>query len=127
MAYLVDELEAQQVVLGLIPDVLWDARPPGSTTLREMYRAMASREADEHRTALGLEPVEFPSSDTPADLLRQVGALRKRTLQELRATALDSERLDVCYRITQADAAQLREVGLRLNEAAMGAPRVSKM
>jgi hypothetical protein len=127
MAYLADELEAQQQIVGLIPEPIWDARPfAESPTLREMYQAMLDRECVEYREALGLPALGVGPASTPGDLLSNLTAARSATVTVLR-DGLTPDQVAYCYQITQNDAGSLREVGVRLSEAQLVKPRVRRL
>lgn len=127
MAYLVDELEAQQAVLSLIPAPVWDARPPSDPqTLGEMYRGMLERECTENRVALGLPSVTLPAWDTHHELLVAIAEKRAATVESLRTGGLPEDFERAGYAITQQDADTLRDVGVRLNETSLGPPRVKQ-
>jgi len=128
LAYLADELEAQQSVLGVIPKVLWDARPPTDPrSLRDMYSAMLARECGEYRVAMGLETVPTPDAGDPGTLLSALAERRRATVAALRGRHLSEDVLKAGYGITQQDADSLREVGLRLHETSMGSPKVRQL
>lgn len=127
MAYLVDELEAQQAVLSLIPAPVWDARPPTDPqTLGEMYAGMLGRECTEYRVALGLSPVGVPTWGTHHELLTAIAERRAATVAELKSGGLPADFERVGWSITQQDTDSLRDVGVRLNETSLGPPRVKQ-
>ncbi|NNE68946.1 MAG: hypothetical protein HKN29_01140 [Rhodothermales bacterium] len=121
LTYLVDELEAQIGVIGLIPHVLWDARPPEAATLREMYASMLEREHGANRTRFGLEPQQVADSLEPAELLSALAGARSELVSALEGTDFNEE---VAYQITQEDTDALRRVAERLHETSMGTPQV---
>jgi hypothetical protein len=127
MAYLVDELEAQQAVLSLIPAPVWDARPPTDPqTLGEMYAGMLGRECDANRVALGLSPTELPTWETHHELLAAIAKQRAANVAELKAGGLPGGFEQAGWAITQQDTDSLRDVGVRLNETSLGPPRVKQ-
>lgn len=127
MAYLVDELEAQQLVLSLIPAPVWDACPPTDPrTLAEMYTGMLERECTENRAALGLSALAVPEWDSHSGLLAAIAGKRSATVAELQSADLPADFEAAGYAITQEDAESLRDVGMRLNETSLGPPRVKQ-
>jgi hypothetical protein len=128
MAYLVDELEAQQAVLSLIPEVLWDAKPPGdSPSLREMYQRMLVRECTEFPESVGLPSSPVPAPADPKRLLDQIAVRRAANVEGVRGMEQGAALLTTCHHLVQADTDSLREVALRLNETSMGTPRNSRL
>lgn len=128
MAYLVDEVEAQRAVVGLIPGAIWDARPPGDEkTLREMYAAMVERERQANRSSFGLDALPVAEEEQSAEaLLTELATARADLVTALRQREVADLDAGTCYRIVQEDTDSLREIGLRLNETSIGQPRVAQ-
>ena len=147
MAYLVDEVEALQKVVGDLPEEITSGRPtPDALTMKELYGAIATLDADIRKDRVEqissqdeptLEPVDIDSEvresgwnekDLP-DILDQLQDARERLVGELgdrdvdawlRTAVLDGETVtlfDLVHRMTQADADRLRELGYRLHGA----------
>lgn len=128
MEYLVDEVEAQRAVVGLIPSAIWDARPPGDEkTLREMYAAMVERELHANRSSFGLDGLPRTEEEqSPEALLTELAVARAALVRALRKGPVADLDAGTCYRIVQEDTDSLREIGLRLNETSIGQPRVAQ-
>lgn len=125
VAYLADEIDAQQAVAGLIPDVVWDATPPGDErSLRQMYAAILRRDCVGNRQRMGLEPLEVPDTASPVDLLKAIAAARRTLVADLAAKHPDEE---AAFAVTQQDADALREIALRLHETSMGTPHIRSL
>ena len=147
LAYLVDEIEALQTVIGGLPEQIKSGRPtPDDLTMKELYGAIATLDAEVRRPRAEriveeddptLDPVNpdeeareagWNEQELPAilDRLREarrdlVEALRDLPLDAWHRTAtLDGESVTLftlVHRATQADAERLRDLGYRLHGA----------
>ncbi|MFT5142034.1 MAG: hypothetical protein ACI80V_001970 [Rhodothermales bacterium] len=128
MAYLCDELEAQKAVITLVPEVIWDAKPPGdSLSLREMYQRMLQRECTDFPESIGRQGSPVSPEAEPIMLLEQIAVRRAANVETVQKMDTGAELLKTCHRLIQADTDSLREVGIRLNETSMGTPRTSRL
>jgi hypothetical protein len=147
LAYLVDEIEALQTVIGGLPEQIKSGRPaPDALTMKELYGALATLDAEVRRPRIEriveedtptLDPVDvddrvreagWNEEEMPAILDRVTNA-RAALVEQLRALSLadwhrpatlDDESVTLftlVYRATQADAERLRDLGYRLHGA----------
>lgn len=146
LAYLLDEIEALEPIIGRIPDALQTVRPLGQPSLREIYGLLASFDEKVYlprfrRMAAEEEPALVEAdedalletagwNDLPlADILDPIREARRALLAFLealpeadwsRTAYLGGQHLDVyrlAHHITQHDADLLRNVGQRLHES----------
>jgi hypothetical protein len=147
LAYLVDEIEALQTVVGDLPDQIKTGRPaPDTLSMKELYGVIATLDAEVRRPrarriveedAPTLSPVDPDAkareagwNDEPLGaILDRVADARAALTDQLealpleawhRTATLDGETVtlfDLVYRITQADAERLRDLGYRLHGA----------
>jgi len=147
LAYLVDEIEALQSVVGDLPEQIKSGRPgPDTLTMKELYAAISTLDADVRRSrveriveaeAPTLEPVDVDETvreagwnDAPiGDILDRVRDARAALVDQLealsladwhRTATLDGEPVTLftlVHRMTQADAERLRDLGYRLHGA----------
>lgn len=147
LAYLVDEIEALETVVGDVPEQIKNGRPaPDALTMKELYGAIAMLDADvrvprvkriQQNDEPTLAPVDADErvrdqgwNEKPMDAIldrvveaRQelVDVLRDLSLECWQRTAtLEKERVtlfDLVYEMTQADAKRLRDLGYRLHNA----------
>jgi hypothetical protein len=147
LAYLVDEIEALQTVIGGLPEQIKSGRPaPDTLTMKELYGVIATLDAKVRRPRIARIVDEDNPTLTPVDPevevreagwnekemdaildrvieARQdlVGALDDLPLEAWHRTAtLDDETITLfalVHRITQADAERLRDLGYRLHGA----------
>lgn len=147
LAYLVDEIEALQNVVGDLPDQIKNGRPtPDSLTMKEIYGALATLDAEVRRPRI-LQMVDetdpsFESIDVDEqvresgwndremdDIFDQVKDARQALVDPLKALSADDWHqtatlddtsvtiFDLVHRMTQADADRLRDLGYRLHGA----------
>ena len=146
LAYLLDEIDALEPIIGRIPDALQTVRPFGQRSLREIYGLLATYDRQVylprfHRMVAEEEPT-FVEADEDAlleaanwnevplkDILDPIREARRALLSFLealpeadwsRTAYLGEHRLDVyrlAHHITQHDADLLRTVGQRLHES----------
>ena len=147
LAYLVAEIEALQTVVAPLPDQIKSGRPgPDTLTMKELYGALATLDAEVRRPRVRrLTETDRPTFE-PADadaevreagwndeamdaILDRVRDERAALVDQLRALSLeawhrtatlDDETVtlfDLVYRMTQADAERLRDLGYRLHGA----------
>jgi hypothetical protein len=147
LAYLVDEIEALQTVIGGLPEQIKSGRPaPDALTMKELYGAIATLDAEVRRPRAEriveaedptLDPVDADEQVREAgwnerempDILDQVRDARQDLVEQLRALSLEdwhrTATLDgesvtlftLVHRATQADAERLRDLGYRLHGA----------
>lgn len=147
LAYLVDEIEALQTVIGGLPEQIKNGRPaPDALTMKEIYGAIVTLDTEVRRSRVRqvvetdeptLEPVDPDervrdsgwNEQALPDILDQVAEARQVLVDELsdrpledwhRAATLDGETVtlfDLVHRMTQADAERLRTLGYRLHNA----------
>jgi hypothetical protein len=147
LAYLVDEIEALQTVVGGLPDQIKTGRPaPDTLSMKELYGVIATLDAEVRaprvqriveEDAPPLSPVDPDAkareagwNDEPlAAILDRVADARAALTDRLealpleawhRTATLDGETVtlfDLVYRMTQADAERLRDLGYRLHGA----------
>ena len=147
LAYLVDEIEALQTVVGGLPEQIKSGRPaPDTLTMKELYAALATLDADVRRPRVEqivetedptFAPVDVDEevrdagwNDEPiADILDRVRDARAALVDRLeslpleawhRTATLDGEPVTLftlVHRMTQADADRLRDLGYNLHGA----------
>jgi hypothetical protein len=147
LAYLVDEIEALQSVVGPLPEQIKSGRPaPDTLTMKELYAAIATLDAEVRRPRVEriveteeptFEPVDVDATvrdagwnDAPiGDILDRVRDARAALVDRLealsledwhRTATLDEEDLtlfSLVHRMTQADAERLRDLGYTLHGA----------
>ena len=147
LAYLVDEIEALQTVVGDLPDQIKTGRPaPDTLSMKELYGVIATLDAEVRRPraqriveedAPTLSPVDPDATareagwnDEPLEaILDRVADARAALTDQLEALPLEAWHrtatlegetvtlFDLVYRITQADAERLRDLGYRLHGA----------
>ena len=147
LAYLVDEIEALQSVVGTLPEQITSGRPaPDALTMKELYAAIATLDDEVRRPrverlvetdAPAFESVDVDDAvreagwnDEPiGDILDRVrearaalvGALEPLPLEAWhRSATLDGEAVTLftlVHRTTQTDAERLRDLGYRLHGA----------
>jgi hypothetical protein len=147
LAYLVDEIEALQTVIGGLPEQIKSGRPaPDALTMKELYGAIAMLDAEVRRPRIErivgeddptLDPVDPEAEVREAgwneqemdDILDRVTEARQELVEVLddlpldawhRTATLDGETVTLftlAHRITQADAERLRDLGYRLHGA----------
>jgi hypothetical protein len=157
VAYLVDELHAQEAILSFVPERLWSlGSPSGEHSLLELYGLLvalgersypglleawsedgpgAADSVDEY----DLRDAEPWNESTPRALVAR--AVRARAAVVARLEAMGEDRWaaakmidgrpstlgDVAFRITQNDAAILRRIGELLHEANLGGSPVTRL
>ncbi len=147
LTYLVDEIEALQTVIGGLPEQIKSGRPaPDALTMKELYGAIATLDAEVRRPRVErildeetptLEPVDpeaeareagWNEKELPAilDRVREARQALVETLTDLpledwhRTATLDDESITLftlVHHATQADAERLRDLGYRLHGA----------
>ncbi|PSQ76253.1 MAG: DinB family protein [Bacteroidetes bacterium QH_7_62_13] len=147
LAYLVDEIEALRTVIGGLPEQIKSDRPaPDTLTMKELYGAIATLDAEVRRPRIErILDEETPTLDPvdPDEEVREAGWNEKELpaildrLQEARqalvdrltnlpldawhrTATLDGESVtlfDLAHRATQTDAERLRDLGHRLHGA----------
>lgn len=147
LAYLVDEIEALQTVVGDVPQQIKNGRPaPDALTMKELYGAIATLDDEVRQPRIAqMMDADDPSFDavdvnprvrdagwndrSMADILGQVTAAREALVDQLsavpleawhRTASLDGDAVsvfDLVYRMTQDDAERLRSLGYRLHDA----------
>lgn len=152
VAYLVDELHAQQAIVSFVPEPLWSAEPAGAHSLLELYGLLVSLGEKSYPGLLvawnaGTEATSIdetalldsePWNDaTPDELIGRAVSARVAVVAALEAVGdwsvqrtIDGREVtlaDVAFRITQEDAAILRRIGERLNEADLGGSPVTRL
>jgi len=155
VAYLVDELHAQEAILSFVPAALWSAgSPTGKHSLLELYGLLVGLgersypgliDAWSHDDGVGAESVdEYDLRDAeawneakPVDLIRRAAAAREDVVARLEAVddwaakrIIDGREVtlaDVAFRITQEDATILRLIGERLHDADLGGSPVTRL
>ncbi len=153
VAYLVDELHAQQAIIGLVPEPLWASpSPTGEHSLLELYgllvglgersypgliAAWSHGNGVESIDELALLDGEPWNVARPEDLITRAVSAREAVVASLEAVedwaatrTIDGAEMtlaDVAFRITQEDAAVLRAIGARLHEADLGTSPVSRL
>ena len=145
--YLVDEVTALSTVVDSLPDEILAGQPePDALTMKELYGAIATLDADVRRTRVERIVDEDESTLDPVDIKtevresgwneREIGAILdqlKETRRELtarlealpldawhRTATLEGETLSLfglVYRMTQDDFQRLRDLGYRLHGA----------
>lgn len=145
--YLADEVTALRTVVDGLPDEILEGRPePGALTMKELYGALATLDAEVRRVRVDrvveeddptLDPVDIEAEvresgwnerDIGAVLDRVTEARRKLTdrLEALpldawhRAATLEGKTFslfELVYRMTQDDVERLRTLGYRLHGA----------
>ncbi|MFB6099113.1 MAG: DinB family protein [Salinibacter sp.] len=145
--YLVDEVTALSTVVDGLPDEILDGRPePDALTMKELYGAIATLDAEVRRTRVErivdeeeptLEPVDIDDEVRGAGwneqevgtILDQLKEARRELTGRLEALpldvwhrtgTLDGETLTLfalVYRMTQDDVQRLRDLGYRLHGA----------
>ena len=145
--YLVDEVTALSTVVDSLPDEILQGRPePGALSMKELYGAIATLDAEVRRLRVGrvveedepaLEPVDI--NDEVRDTgwnEREIGAILDQLKEARRDLTADLENLPVddwhrtatlegetltlfalVYRMTQDDFQRLRDLGYRLHGA----------
>lgn len=147
LAYLIDEIEALQDVVGDLPDPVKNDRPaPDTLTMKEIYGALATLDAEVRRPRI-LQMIEednptFESitiddevrsgawNDRPMDdILDQVKDARQALVDAVKALSVDQWHrtatiddasvtvFDLVHQMTQEDADRLRNLGYRLHGA----------
>lgn len=147
LAYLIEEIDALQAVVGGLPDPIKNDRPaPDTLTMKEIYGALATLDAEVRRPRIlqmmdGGDPT-FESVDIDEevrdagwnerqmdDILDQVKDARQALVDALKALSVDKWHqtatmddttvtvFDLVHRMTQADANRLRDLGYRLHGA----------
>lgn len=147
LAYLIDEIEALQNVVGALPDTIKNDRPaPDTLTMKEIYGALATLDAEIRRPRI-LQMMEggnptFESVDVDEeirdggwndqemdDILEQVKDARQALVDALKVLSVDQWHqtatlddtsvtvFDLVHQMTQADADRLRDLGYRLHGA----------
>jgi len=147
LAYLVDEIEALQFVVGDLPEQIKSGRPaPDALTMKELYAAISTLDAEVRRSRVErivetedptVEPVDVDErvrdagwNDEPiGDILDRVRDARAALVDQLeslsledwhRSATLEGEAVTLftlVHRMTQADAERLRDLGYRLHGA----------
>ncbi len=147
LAYLVDEIEALQTVIGGLPEQIKSGRPaPDTLTMKELYGAIATLDTEVRRPRIerildeespALTTVDPDEEARAADwneqelpvILDRVREARHELVNVLtdlpltawhRTATLDDESVtlfDLVHRATQADAERLRDLGYRLHGA----------
>jgi choline dehydrogenase-like flavoprotein len=145
--HLVDEITALRTVVDSLPDEILGGRPePGALTMKELYGALATLDAEVRRTYVDqivdtdvptLAPVDIDAEVRDAgwneramdDILQEVQSARRALTERLaelaveawhRTATLEGETLTLfglVYRMTQDDFERLRDLGYRLHGA----------
>lgn len=145
--YLVDEVTALGTVVDSLPDEILDGRPePEALTMKELYGAITTLDADVRRTRIDriveedtptLEPVDIKDDVRGSgwnereigSILDQLTETRRELTERLEALPLEAWHrtgmLDdetrtlfgFVYRMTQDDTQRLRDLGYRLHGA----------
>jgi hypothetical protein len=147
LAYLVDEIEALQTVVGDLPEQIKSGRPaPDVLTMKELYGAIITLDTEVRAQRIerivneddpALEAVD-PEEEVREEgwneqeieaILDRVAEARQELIDQLtslpleawhRTATLEDESVtlfDLVHRITQADAERLRDLGYRLHGA----------
>ncbi|MFB6247673.1 MAG: DinB family protein [Salinibacter sp.] len=147
LAYLVDEIEALQTVVGGLPDQIKTGRPaPDTLSMKELYGVIATLDTEVRRPRVRRIAEESVPTLTPVDpdvqareagwndeplaaILDRVAEARAALTDQLealpleawhRTATLDGETVtlfDLVHRMTQTDAERLRDLGYRLHGA----------
>lgn len=147
LAYLIDEIDALQNVVDGLPDQIKNDRPtPDALTMKEIYGALATLDAEIRRPRIlriidddvpTLHPTDIDEevrnagwNDRPMDeILDQVKDARQALVDALKAlstekwhqtASLDDTEVtifDLVHEMTQSDADRLRDLGYRLHGA----------
>ena len=155
VVYLVDELHAQEAVLAVVPEPLWAASSPvGGYSLLELYGLLVALGERSYpglvaawteggpNEATSMDEVELSEAEawnesTPGELIRRAVSAREAVVAALEAVedwsgtrTIDGREMnlaEVAFRITQEDAAVLRAIGERLQEADLGRSPVTRL
>jgi len=147
LAYLVDEVEALQTVVGGLPEQITSGRPASDTlTMKELYGALATLDAEVRSQRVERIVTEDDPTLDPVDpdeevreagwneqeidaILDRVSEARAALVDQLTALPLDAWHrtatlegesitlFDLVHRVTQTDAERLRDLGYRLHGA----------
>lgn len=145
--YLVDEITALRTVVDGLPDEILQGRPaPDALTMKELYGALATLDAEVRPSRLGrvvneeeptLAPVDVDTEVRDSewneraieDILQKVKSARRSLTDRLEELPLDAWHrtatvedetvtlFHLVYRMTQADFQRLRDLGYRLHGA----------
>jgi hypothetical protein len=155
VAYLVDELHAQEAILSFVPAELWSAgSPTGEHSLLELYGLLVGLgersypglidawSGGDETVALSVDEYDLQDAESwneadPVDLIRRAASAREDVVARLEAVedwaakrTIDGHAVnlaDVAYRITQEDATILRLIGERLHDADLGTSPVTRL
>jgi len=147
LAYLVEEIEALQTVVGSVPDQIKNERPaPDALTMKELYGAIAALDEEVRPGRIErvmeegeptLSPIDIEAEVREAGwnerelttILDRVETARHQLVDRLdalppeawhRAATLEDERytlFELVHRMTQEDLQRLRDLGYRLHGA----------
>jgi len=147
LGHLVDEVTALGTVVDDLPDGILEGRPaPDTLTLKELYGAIATLDAEVRRPRVervvnedtpALEPIDIDEEVHDAGWNdREIGAIldqlkdaRRALTERLEALSLDAwprtatlngethNLFELVYRMTQDDLQRLRDLGYRLHGA----------
>lgn len=147
LRYLNEEIEALRTVVGGLPDQIKSGRPgPDVLTMKELYGALATLDAEVRpryvRRIVEEDTPTLEAVDTDAevresgwndvslpDILDRLQEARRNLVEQLEALPAGTWHregtlggntitlFDLAYRITQADAERLRDLGYRLHGA----------
>jgi len=145
--HLIDEVTALRTVVDSLPDEILGGRPePGALTMKELYGALATLDAEVRPARVdrivdeetpGFSPVDIDAEVRDAgwneraidDILQEVQSARRALTERLdglpldawhRTATLEGETLTLfgfVYRMTQDDFERLRDLGYRLHGA----------
>lgn len=147
LTYLIDEIEALRSVVADVPDQIKNGRPaPDALTMKELYGAIATLDANVRPARVARIVEEDEPTLEPADadaevresgwneremdtILEKVVRARQSLVEQLEALSADDWHrratleeetvtvFDLVYRMAQADANRLRDLGYRLHNA----------
>lgn len=157
VAYLVDELHAQEAILSFVPERLWSAgSPSGEHSLLELYGLLVALGERSYpglleawseegpRSADSVDEYDLRDSEpwnesTPRALVARAVRAREAVVARLEAAGeeewaavktIDGRPAtlgDIAFRITQDDAAVLRRIGELLHDANLGGSPVTRL